>query len=309
VFPDPPLSTGTAPREQHRRPAEGSLVVFCLSFRALDAPLELLATSKEVSSSSSRGIRSLTAPLSLDRMCVHSRKPRPPSARRCHPPESRSALVVSHHLDGFLHTWAAGLLHPADDSGVRRVSFRSVPSLPEGGSVTSRSSPRRESYPSKSSPRPQPYRITAAVALLPLLHALRARNPCRARPKTCRPGASLLAEACADASLPRALTRCSAARPPPKRPACLPDCSAAEAACQTPRGPEHIHRDRGRGDGVHRPPKWQMDSKSQHLAEAWCGSRRPTEAGARRPSCARATGASGAARCQTSPPAPLTWSS
>jgi hypothetical protein len=37
-------------------------------------------------------------------------------------------------------------------------------------------SPRRGSHPSKSSPHQQPYRITAAVALLPLLHVLLART-------------------------------------------------------------------------------------------------------------------------------------
>jgi hypothetical protein len=56
-----------------------------LSFRALTISLELLATSEEASSSSSRGIRPLTAPLPFDRPCVHSRRPRPPSGRRCHP--------------------------------------------------------------------------------------------------------------------------------------------------------------------------------------------------------------------------------
>jgi hypothetical protein len=33
-----------------------------------------------------------------------------------------SVLVVSHHLDGFLRSKVAGLLHPAADPGVRRVS-------------------------------------------------------------------------------------------------------------------------------------------------------------------------------------------
>jgi hypothetical protein len=44
------------------------------------------------------------------------------SGRRCHPPTSCSARVVLHHLDGFLRSWAAGLLHPADGCEVRRVS-------------------------------------------------------------------------------------------------------------------------------------------------------------------------------------------
>ena len=33
-----------------------------------------------------------------------------PSARRCHPPESRSTLVVSHHLGGFLQPYGAGIV-------------------------------------------------------------------------------------------------------------------------------------------------------------------------------------------------------
>jgi len=37
-------------------------------------------------------------------------------------PTTRSALVVSHHLDGLFRCTAAGLLHPAADPGVHRVS-------------------------------------------------------------------------------------------------------------------------------------------------------------------------------------------
>jgi len=37
-------------------------------------------------------------------------------------PQSRSTLVVSHHLDGFLRPEVAGLLHPAASHEVRRVS-------------------------------------------------------------------------------------------------------------------------------------------------------------------------------------------
>jgi hypothetical protein len=124
VFPGSSLPVGI-PRCDKRcaiSPSEGSLVAFHLSFRALAAQPELLAASCEASSSSSHGVRSLFAPLSCDLPRVHSRKPRLPSVRPCQGPGSRSALVVSHHLDGLLHTEAAGLLHPADDSGVRRVS-------------------------------------------------------------------------------------------------------------------------------------------------------------------------------------------
>jgi hypothetical protein len=51
-------------------------------------PLELLAAAEAASSSSSLGIRPLTAPLPIDRLRVHSRRPRPPSGRRCHPSSS-----------------------------------------------------------------------------------------------------------------------------------------------------------------------------------------------------------------------------
>jgi hypothetical protein len=89
--------------------------------------------------------------------------------------DSRSVHVVSHHLDGFLHAGAAGLLHPAASLGVRRVSRSGFP-VTRGCPASPSRSPRRGSYPSKSSPHQQPYRITAAVALLPLLHVLLART-------------------------------------------------------------------------------------------------------------------------------------
>jgi hypothetical protein len=41
-------------------------------------------------------------------------------------PQSRSTLVVLHHLDGFLRPEVAGLLHPAASHEVRRVSCRST---------------------------------------------------------------------------------------------------------------------------------------------------------------------------------------
>jgi hypothetical protein len=70
---------------------------------------------------------------------VHSRRPwpldlsreredrAPRSLRHRAPqPSARSVLVVLHHLDGLLHRRLAGLLHPAADPGVHRVSARSV---------------------------------------------------------------------------------------------------------------------------------------------------------------------------------------
>lgn len=68
----------------------------------------------------------LVAPPPVLSRCVHSRHTpanrHAPSGRGFHPPTSRSARVVSHHLDGLLRNEPAGLLHPATDLGVRRVS-------------------------------------------------------------------------------------------------------------------------------------------------------------------------------------------
>jgi len=68
-----------------------------------------------------------TAPPSTWPTGVHSRRQDRvasgllPSAGRCHRPAC-SVLVVSHHLDGFLHRRLVGLLHPTADPGVHRVS-------------------------------------------------------------------------------------------------------------------------------------------------------------------------------------------
>lgn len=45
-----------------------------------------------------------------------------PSVRGCQTAESRSVLVVSHHLDGFLRPRVPGMLQPGPGPGVRRVS-------------------------------------------------------------------------------------------------------------------------------------------------------------------------------------------
>jgi hypothetical protein len=104
---------------------------------------------------------------------VHSREPKPPSARWVPAIGSSSVHVVPPHLDGFLRAEVAGLLHPAAGPGF--VAFHAHRGLlPEA--VRRRSgardpqwrSPRRGSHPSKSSLRRQPHRITAAVASLPL---------------------------------------------------------------------------------------------------------------------------------------------
>jgi hypothetical protein len=98
---------------------------------------------------------------------------------RVPPLDSCSARVVSHHLDGLLRTGACGFVAPR----FRPLgSLRFVPSVPRlrrgGGDLPV--FPAMRSYPSKGSPRQQPYRITAAVAPLPL--------PRTRTPPTCRKG-------------------------------------------------------------------------------------------------------------------------
>jgi len=67
----------------------------------------------------------------------------------------------------------AGLLHPAANRGVRRVSGLSV-LLPGHTSL-----PRDATYPSKDSARPQPYRVTTALAFLTFTHrVVRASRTC-----------------------------------------------------------------------------------------------------------------------------------
>jgi hypothetical protein len=81
---------------------------------------------------------------------------------------SRSALVVSHHLDVFLRARVTGLLHPATSKGFAAFPVCRRPLPSEDSAVCRGHSPRRGSHPSKSSPHQQPYRITAAFAFLPL---------------------------------------------------------------------------------------------------------------------------------------------
>jgi hypothetical protein len=77
-----------------------------------------------------------------------------------------SALVVSHHFDGFVRSGVAGLLHPAADLGF--AAFRRPPIRSGNRTGWDGASPRHCSYPSKNSPHWQPYHITVALALLPL---------------------------------------------------------------------------------------------------------------------------------------------
>jgi len=96
---------------------------------------------------------------------------------------SCSALVVSHHLDGFLRAAAAGLLHPA--TGLGFATFRDAVSrgLSREASVTDLVSRDAGSHPSKSSPHRQPHHVTAIARVhrgrCPL--AVTARSPRRPR--------------------------------------------------------------------------------------------------------------------------------
>jgi hypothetical protein len=93
--------------------------------------------------------------------------PEEPSSR------SRSVLVVSHHLDGFLRSEVAGLLHPAAGHGVRCVSGSRFPGSaavlwpePYHGRED-RHRPRSASHTPRRNPRQQPHHVTVAVAPLP----------------------------------------------------------------------------------------------------------------------------------------------
>jgi hypothetical protein len=71
------------------------------------------------------------APLLINRSHVYSRRLRRTAFGSSVPTDnSRSTLVVSHHLGGLLRATAAGLLHPAASHGVRRVSRCQRPSHP-----------------------------------------------------------------------------------------------------------------------------------------------------------------------------------
>jgi len=115
----------------------------------------------------------------------------PTSASEVPPRKSRSALVVLHHLDGFLRATVAGLLHPAADLGF--AAFGAVPTRDHRCRWTAPSpvlmlplpaAPRAVcdlprdavSYPSEDAPSPQPHHVAVAVAPL-LFRQLRGFAP------------------------------------------------------------------------------------------------------------------------------------
>jgi hypothetical protein len=157
---------------------------WCGSPRELDLPFKALERRREsaLADPSSRGIRKV-CPLAdiptarpLPGAEAPSREPKPPSARWVPAIRSRSVLVVSHHLDGFLRAEVAGLLHPAARQGFvafhahrgqkpEAVRRRSGARDPRGGA------PRDAVHTLRS----LPFADSRAASLRPL-------PPCRYRP-------------------------------------------------------------------------------------------------------------------------------
>jgi len=98
----------------------------------------------------------LRVPICLIRTMFRPRGFSPP--RRFAPPFAPSP-GLPRDLPKEIPLRVAGLLHPAANRGVRRVSGR-VPLLPGVPAILA-----PLSYPSKDSPHPQPYRVTTAFCL------------------------------------------------------------------------------------------------------------------------------------------------
>jgi hypothetical protein len=115
---------------------------------------------------------------------VYSRHASAPSAVGYQADESRSAHVVSHHLDGLLRKQASSMLQPVTTMGFAafqaRLSVSPDPKAHRAGNH--RPFPQRGSYPPKNPPRQQPCRITAVFTLLMLGRSSTA--PKSERPRT-----------------------------------------------------------------------------------------------------------------------------
>jgi hypothetical protein len=121
------------------------------------------------------------------------------SGRGCHTTASRSALVVSHHLGGFLRAAGPGLVASRYRTwGSLRFTCarRRVYEAPAAGGwaePTPKGGPDRilaAMTLRRFAPRRQPHRVTAAVALLPLFSSRtrpRSRDPAEARSARPRP--------------------------------------------------------------------------------------------------------------------------
>jgi len=126
---------------------------------------------------SSHGLRPLSPLRRHITPSVHSRSPKTPSAG---PYQGSSPVPPPRFLTALTACSTrvpAGLLHPATDREVRRVSV--VQRQPTRRRPVPCASFPRRSHPSKNSPRQQPYRVTAAFAFLPLLLASPSLRECR----------------------------------------------------------------------------------------------------------------------------------
>lgn len=99
------------------------------------------------------------SPPRLRPLANQTRSPVPTSWFRTTSPVC-SAACLREETDTLRCPRVAGLLHPATDRGVRRVSNPAI-LLPGGPSFS-----RDATHPSKDSTRSQPYRVTTALAFL-----------------------------------------------------------------------------------------------------------------------------------------------
>jgi hypothetical protein len=101
--------------------------------------------------------------------------------------DSRSALVVSHHLNGLLRAKVTGLLHPATGQGFAAFHACRLPAPPEGDVVGRVALPATRFTPFEEFPSPAAVlhhcsRCLHAVTVLPGAGPGRGRFPCRPPP-------------------------------------------------------------------------------------------------------------------------------
>jgi hypothetical protein len=135
-------------------------------------PSSLLQSARKSAETSSRGpLLSWDSSVALPQAYlqrVHSQEPKLPSGRRrqapTHVPPSwfRTTTTVSSALKSRV------CCTPQPAKGSLRFARAASPLHPKAARLVGVRSPQRGSHPSKISPRQQPYRITAAVAFLPL---------------------------------------------------------------------------------------------------------------------------------------------
>ena len=96
-----------------------------------------------------------------------------------------SARVVLHHLDGLLRTPGFGFVAPRCQNGFAAFQSCAINHQPRpkpAPAAGQHPPPRNAVHPSKSSPRQQPYRITAAVPLLPFPSPCQVMSVTRPKP-------------------------------------------------------------------------------------------------------------------------------